>query len=172
MNKSVSDALNNFNLDAFSQIGNIIGEGIVNGASGIQKAAAALGSLIGDLFQQLGKSMIKYAVAAKAIQVALKSLNPVVALGAGVALVALGQVLKASLSNIGATAFANGGIINGPTLGMVGEAGQTEVILPLSKLNQFVDSVQGAGGVLEARVTGDQLLFLLNRANRRAGRLR
>jgi len=172
LNKAINASINNFNLDAFSQIGEVIGQGIVNGTSGIQKAAAGLGMLIGDLFQQLGKAMIKYAIAAKAIQIALKSLSPVVALGAGVALVALGSVLKASLSNIGATAFANGGIINGPTLGMVGEAGQTEVILPLSKLNQFMDTTQGNGGVLEARVTGDQLLFLLNRAERRAGRLR
>lgn len=40
-------------------------------------------------------------------------------------------------SGTGVTAFANGGIVTSPTLGLVGEAGYPEVIIPLHQLGEI-----------------------------------
>jgi len=67
--------LASFTLDAFAGIGEVIGEGLANGAEGIKKAAAGLGSLIGNLFVSLGKEMIKASSVMIALQAALKTLQ-------------------------------------------------------------------------------------------------
>ena len=80
--------------------------------------------------------------------------------------------LKGNLSNITGMSFANGGIISGPTLGLMGEyAGANsnpEVVAPLSKLksmigggSQQVDVVGGISGtdifLSNARTSGNRL---------------
>lgn len=42
--------------------------------------------------------------------------------------------------------FASGGIVTQPTLGLIGEAGENEAVIPLSKIGQVVKSVGGGGG--------------------------
>lgn len=66
---------------------------------------------------------------------------------------AINSVAQKGASAFGATAIkiptipllANGGIITSPTLAMVGEGGEPEAVMPLSKLNQFAGA--GAGGI-------------------------
>lgn len=43
----------------------------------------------------------------------------------------------------GFKAFADGGIVTGPTHALIGEAGETEAVLPLSKLQNFVNANHG-----------------------------
>lgn len=68
--------------------------------------------------------------------------------------------------------FASGGIVSGPTMAMVGEypgaRSNPEVIAPLDKLK---DLIGGGGESLTATVKGSDLLFVLNRAGRSAGRI-
>jgi len=75
--------------------------------------------------------------------------------------------LKSKLSNNQPKAFANGGIISGPTKGLMGEypgaASNPEVVAPLDKLQSLIG---GAGGNLEARISGNDLLILMNKAGR------
>ena len=167
---NIRSILSGFTQDMFAGIGEVIGAGLADGAEGIKRAAAGIGSLIGNLFVNLGKEMIKASSLMIALQAALKSLQGPASLAAGIGLVALGSALKAKLGNIGATAFANGGIVTGPTLGLVGEAGQPEVILPLSKINQFMEQGQG-GGALTLSVSGDVFQFALARNARKQSRL-
>ena len=48
----------------------------------------------------------------------------------------------------GAMGFADGGIVTKPTLAMIGEAGESEAVIPLSKLPSLLrPSAQGAGGI-------------------------
>lgn len=82
------------------------------------------------------------------------------------------------LAQIKIPAFANGGVITSPTLGLVGEypnaATNPEIIAPESKLRQIYreeTSVAG-GGELIAVVKGDDLQFILDRAAGRRGRIR
>jgi hypothetical protein len=68
----------------------------------------------------------------------------------------------------GARPFATGGIVTGPTFGMIGEAG-TEAVLPLSYLNNLL-STSGGGQTLSARVSGSDLLFLVEKAGTQKNR--
>lgn len=78
----------------------------------------------------------------------------------------------------GVTGFANGGIISGPTMGLVGEypgARQNpEVIAPLNKLQSMIGNVGGRNNLNvtgEVRVDGQDLLIAIERANETAGRI-
>ena len=69
----------------------------------------------------------------------------------------------------GVPAFAEGGLVSGPTLGLVGEGAGTsrsnpEVIAPLSDLKNMMGGMMG--GQLVAKVSGSDLLFILERAQR------
>lgn len=156
-NDEASKILTSGVVETFSSIGQAIGEAVVNGGNVAQAAGSALLSSLGGVLIQLGELAIGVGIGIKAIKTALESLNPVVAIAAGVALVALGSVFKAGAANIGksngggggVTAFANGGIISGPTLGLMGEyAGaksDPEVVAPLSKLKKMLGQQDSSG---------------------------
>ena len=65
----------------------------------------------------------------------------------------------------GVTPFANGGIVYGPTLSIMGEyAGarsNPEVIAPLNKLKSLIGGESNGGGRLEARLRGRDLVLAL-----------
>ena len=98
------------------------------------------------------------------------------AIVAGGALVAATAAAKAALSR--ATAFAEGGIVSGPTLALVGEYGgasnNPEVIAPLDKLRSLIDTDRADGGVGEVRfeIRGDVLEGILKKVNNRRRRTR
>ena len=147
-----------------------LGEGLgkmLAGGGGIKELMNGFLGILADGLIQVGKLAIGTAIAIKGIKEALKTLNPVVALTAGIALVALGSYVKTRLSDQ-ATAFANGGIISGPTLGLMGEypgaANNPEVVAPLDKLQSLIAG--SGGGHLEARISGNDLLILMNKAGR------
>ena len=97
-------------------------------------------------------------------------------LAAAPAIAALaGGLAKSLIGRIGATAFANGGIVYGPTNALVGEypgaMNNPEVIAPLSKLKDLLDG--GSGNMIaETRISGNDLLVLVRRAETRDGRIR
>lgn len=61
----------------------------------------------------------------------------------------------AAVMFIGATAFGEGGIVMGPTMGLVGEAGP-EVIFPLDRLDQFMGDGRGGDIHLTLEIDGRQ----------------
>lgn len=126
----------------------MIGAAIATG-SGIEKLPQMLLGTLADLASQVGKTAIGVGIAISGIQAALKTLNPAVAIAGGIALVALAAGVKAALSKSGnkgggggVTAFANGGIVSGPTMGLMGEyAGakrNPEVVAPLDRLQSMM----------------------------------
>ena len=55
-------------------------------------------------------------------------------------------VIGAAIGAIAAFAFADGGIVTGPTMGMVGEAGSSEAVIPLNKRGaSFMQAALGGG---------------------------
>lgn len=60
-------------------------------------------------------------------------------LGGGIKSDTMGQGFKDFLKPL--VPFAEGGLVTGPTLGLVGEAGEHEVIAPVSKLDSFLDNL-------------------------------
>lgn len=57
--------------------------------------------------------------------------------------------------------FADGGIVSSPTMAMVGEGGQSEAIMPLSKLGNMMNSTFAAGAMSGGNVGGGNGQFVL-----------
>ena len=151
----------------FESIGGAIGRG----ENIIEAAGKSLLSTFGTLIENLGKSLLEYGLAQEAVQIALDSFSPEIAIIAGGVAIAAGAALKALATKGGAHAFAEGGIVTGPTVGLVGEAGP-EVIFPLDKLNKFVRSNTGQNNVNVAGefvLRGPNLVAAISRANKNQG---
>jgi hypothetical protein len=176
------DPIENFNTqltniinNTLSQLGASIGESIASsllGTGGLQSALDMFLSVLAGGLIQVGELAIATGIAILGIKKALETLNPYVAIAAGIALIALGSFVRGSLQKksegLGGTKkFANGGIISGPTMGLMGEypgaRSNPEVVAPLDKLK---DLMGGGGGSLEARISGNDLLILMNKAQR------
>jgi hypothetical protein len=145
-------------------LGEAIGNIIANVGNGAQIAASIFGALI-NLLSTLGKIAIQVGTALLAITTSIKTLNPFVAIAAGVGLIALASLLKGTFGK-SIPALADGGIVNGPTLALIGERGP-EAVVPLSQLDNF----GGNAGTLTTRVSGDDLYIIYQRAARRKGRI-
>tara|TARA_R110002012_G_scaffold321195_1_gene548083 strand:+ start:2217 stop:4022 length:1806 start_codon:yes stop_codon:yes gene_type:complete len=63
----------------------------------------------------------------------------------------------------GFSLFANGGIVTKPVMGMIGEAGQSEAIIPLNRLPQMVGAI-GGNQKGEFILKGQDLILALERA--------
>lgn len=165
----ITQSINAAISDGFEQFGTALGEF----AAGVGKVGAfgytILNALL-NLIKQVGTILIQAGIGLLAIKKAFESLNPYVAIAAGVALVALSAAVRASLQKKANSiqAFAEGGIVTAPTLGLVGEAGP-EAIIPLRKFDQVVGGMQS--GELVARVSGDDLYLIYQRAAQRKGRI-
>jgi len=144
-------------------------------------ALDAFGNLLADAIQALGKQLIAYGTVKLAALKALETTTPMgalLAIAAGIAAVAAGAALKSSLNqsgkggiNSGSSSnaprkFANGGIISGPTMGLMGEypgaRANPEVVAPLDKLKDMIGG--GGGGTFMLR--GQDLLLSVNRAQK------
>ena len=95
------------------------------------------------------------------------------------AMVAMGILGATQISMVASQplpAFAEGGLVTGATMGLVGEGRGTtmsnpEVIAPLDKLKSMLGDSGGGGAVIpDVRITGDDLLIVFDRANRRKER--
>ena len=77
---------------------------LISGQSGIQSFGSMVAGVFADMAINVGKMAIQTGIAVFGIKAALHSLNPYVAIAAGVALVALGTAVKGRMS-----AMASGG---------------------------------------------------------------
>ena len=177
-------------------IGEALGEAIANGGNLVGALASTMLTGLANMAIQMGKLVLQNGIAIEAIKEALTSLQGPLAIAAGIALIAIGGAVKAGAANIAkgkgkgggggqsgprsgaVAAFANGGIVSGPTLGLMGEyAGaksNPEVIAPLDKLKNMIGSRQAqqvnVGG--EFRLNGQDLVVALQRAEKQRGRIK
>jgi exonuclease VII small subunit len=169
-----NNSLRNILSTTFADFLAAFGQGFASmfNGGGMEEAMNNFLGILAEGLIQVGKLAIATGLAIEGIKAALKSLNPILAIAAGIALVGLGSYVKNSLSktsnNMGSTKkFANGGIISGPTMGLMGEypgaSHNPEVVAPLDKLKSLIG---GGGGSLEARISGNDLLILMNKAGR------
>jgi hypothetical protein len=175
------DPIENFNTqltniinNTLSQLGASIGESIASsllGTSGLQGALDMFLSVLAGGLIQVGELAIATGVAILGIKKALETLNPYVAIAAGIALIALGSFVRGSLQKksegLGGTKkFANGGIISGPTMGLMGEypgaKTNPEVVAPLDKLKSMMGGGAGSG---EFVLRGNDLVLAMQRSN-------
>lgn len=145
---------------AFSGLGETIGNALGNGG-GLQTVFQGVLGLFAGFIKQLGESMIAAGTAMVAAKFLIK--NPVTAIAAGVAAVAISSLLQKQISNA-FPSFATGGVVNGPTLAMVGDnPSGVEYMIPKEVLDKLGGN-NGFNGRLTARIAGTDLEVVLTAA--------
>lgn len=133
-----------------------------------------LGAIAGFM-QTLGKAIVATAIATDAFKKLIVA-NPAAAIAAGVALMAGAAVVRNTLkAGPNVTAFADGGIVSGPTLGLMGEypnaRSNPEVIAPLDKLKGMLkNNDSNSGFIASTSIQGRDLAIVLERYNRDSSR--
>lgn len=163
LKQSFQNIMSQLQVDLLVNFGNQLGEIVAGGKFDF----SALGNILADALSSLGKALITYAITAGAALESLKDPKKWgIALAAGIAAVAAGAALRSTFKKNEATAFANGGIVSGPTMGLVGEypgaQNNPEVIAPLDKLKSMI----GGGGNGTFVLRGQDLLLSVNRAQK------
>lgn len=150
-----------------------IENGIATIAEGLGKAFTGGGfdsvfdgfiNAIANFGESLGKQLIATGISLEAFKTSLASLSGVQAVAAGAALIAASAAFR-SLAKGGLPSFATGGgIVGGPQLAMIGDnPGREEYVIPSEVLNTLGG---GAGYIAETRVSINELLIALKRADR------
>jgi tape measure domain-containing protein len=103
-----------------------------------------------------------------------KVLGPFAIAVAGAAGAGASVLFNTLLNKVSAPALAQGGLATGPTMALVGDNRNArvdpEVIAPLSKLKSMMGDM-GIGGTLETRISGNDLIILLNRSQKGLNRV-
>ena len=185
-NDNASQIINGGIADTFGGLAAAIGGGLASGADIASQLGSVLLTSIGNIAIQLGQLAIGVGIGVKGIKTALMSLNPVLAIAAGAALVALGSFVKGAASNIGSggsSGGANGtripGFATGVTnfkggLAMVGERGPELLNLPTGSnvitnqnTNKLINSRGSSGSttfIPDVRISGQDLVVVFNKA--------
>ena len=152
-----------------------IGNSITNMFGGAQSATGAfVGTLAKDALKIVG-SNLKIAMGggiASATESA-KSFGPAAAFVLPALIAGATALISGSFSK-----FADGGIVSGPTMGLVGEypgaRSNPEVISPLNKLQNIIGNTGGSQNINvggQIRLDGQDLLIAIERANESADRI-
>lgn len=174
----LSDAISKLMQDM--AMSTIIGMSEIVGAIAVGEASFKdLGNFVigqfATMLSELGKLFIEYGIGLMAFQAATISMNPALAIAAGAALIAVGSGIKSHMAKMaesgGIPALAEGGIVTGPTLALIGEGKESEAVIPLSKLNTMM---QGGSQQVEVvgRISGADILLSNERAQRNRTRQR
>jgi hypothetical protein len=167
--------------------GMMLGESLATGDK-LQGVGTMILTTLADLAIQVGQIAIGVGISVEAIKTALMTLNPIVAVIAGIALVALGSAAKNALAQSagggdsagsrGVPAFAQGGLVTGPMLAMVGDnPSGKEAIIPFERMGEFM-KMAGAGEpktqnvVVTGRISGRDIYITNERATKETKRYR
>lgn len=155
----------------FSEIGNQLANVL---STGNFEFGGILG-ILADALIQVGKALILYSSLVQAAKKALESGNLEGAIPLGILAIAAGTALKNSINKKretgvntgeGVKAFANGGIISGPTYGLMGEypgaKANPEVVAPLDKLKDMI----GGGNSGQFVLKGQDLVLAMTRSEK------
>jgi hypothetical protein len=148
-------------------------------ASGQDFGAAVGKSLLlamANFMRQLGEMFIKAGTAKLAFDNAITIPGGAgIAIAAGFALAAGAAAMTSKLQQQNKpTAFADGGIVYGPTLGLMGEyagaSSNPEVIAPLDKLKSLIGGTGENSMVASTKIDGRDLYLIVQRAGKDMGR--
>lgn len=184
-NKEISYILSYGIADGIGSFGSALGQAFADGENIIESTGTALLTTIGDISIQLGKAAIGIGVGMLAIKAAFK--NPLTAIAAGVALVALGSFIKGSVANITSgnepeskaprkiPGFASGVQNFRGGVALVGERGPELVNLPKGSdviPNHQLPGIMGGQQVFIADtiIDGNNIRIVYNRATALANR--
>ncbi len=127
---------------------------------------------IREIINSLAKMIVKMTIAL-AISTALRTIlgdasapaNVAKTIGATLAVIAGAGIIAGATNQSGGEiqGFAKGGIVTKPTMGIIGEAGQSEAVIPLNRLPQLMGSM-GNNQRGEFTLRGQDLILALERA--------
>jgi tape measure domain-containing protein len=167
----LSDAFTNILNGALNDLAVGFGEQLGNALSGAGFGIKNLLVPLAEAIISFGKMAIQAGITALAIKKALTLAQAPLAIAAGIALVAIGTAIK---NGIATPKLAEGALAFGPTMATVGDNRNArvdpEVIAPLSKLKSMMGDM-GVGGTLETRISGNDLIILLNRSQKGLSRI-
>lgn len=173
MNNRITAAVENFIGNSLANIGEAIGA-LFSGDS-FDLGKTMMQTLAG-LLRQLGEIAIQTGIGLLAIKKAFQSLNPAIAIGAGVALIAFSSLISNSIKDAGA--FTNGGVVGGNSYygdRLYARVNSGELILNQKQQASIWNGLNRSSGdsfmgSLETKVKGEDLLIVLDRANKKKNR--
>ena len=143
------------------------GELAASGFESMKELAAAVRKSIADIIANFIRMYVAKALASVPLSPFMVAIAPAIAAAAG-------GVARSLIMKIGAPKLAEGGLAYGPTMATVGDNRNArvdpEVIAPLSKLKSMMGDM-GIGGTLETRISGNDLIILLNRSQKGLSRV-
>lgn len=154
-----------------TQVSKVFGTGLTNAfqsvLTGGQSFISAMGQFLGDLITRL--------IAAAAAAALLAVILSAVGFGTGFAGAATeAGSFKSLFGSFSGLKLASGGITQGPTHALIGEGKEAEAVMPLSKLDQFVNNNSGGGfkdGQIVGVLRGQNMLLQYKRATKSQNRL-
>jgi hypothetical protein len=161
-NDSATQIITTSIADTFAGLGNAIGTALATADNVLSAVGKTLLSSLGGILIEIGKMAISVGVGLLGIKAALKTLNPYAAIGAGVALIALGSFFASKSSSIGNSMGGGGGRASGSS-----GAGANNQSFTSSGF-----SGGGGGGTVVFEISGQKLIGVLSNtinANRRLG---
>ena len=138
------------------QIQNILAGGMTNAVMGLIDGTRTLGSVLADVAKQLASMFLNKAFTSFFSKMFSGGIS-----GGGTDFVGLSSAYPNAFDqtfNLSPTlGFAKGGYVSGPTMGLVGEAGESEYIIPASKMSGAMSrySAGARGGAVIPGVSGN-----------------
>lgn len=159
-------------VDVTANMAAAFAEAAVSGENVADALGNALFNTIGDFMVQLGRAMIAVGVSFEAFKKSLESMQPEIALIAGIGLVAAGSALKAIASK--GPGFAEGGIIGGASFSgdkLLAPVNSGEMVFNRKQQNELLSIANGQSGSMalpEPKVifNGKDLLLAFEYANK------
>lgn len=175
MGQTIAEFKLNAAVDLASGIGEAIGTAISGGGFDLSKVFSGILSNLGSMMIQLGKQLLVYGKLFEAAKVLFKA-NPI---AGGIAMIAAGGIIKGVASSAFSKAprFAQGGMVLGPTMAVMGDnASGREMALPWEKTSVFAQAIAanlGGGGMgvgrTDVRLRGEDLYLAIELYKRNNG---
>jgi hypothetical protein len=152
--KQVSGVINGAFQDMATGLGEFLGQ-LFSGEAGINDFGKMVAGVFADMAINVGRVAIATGLAVEGIKKALQSLNPGMAIAAGVALVALGTAVKGALSSVASS--------GGNSVSQATSAGPQSFIYDLTQKEQIV-KVEVTGRLIGE---GNQLVSVIEQERNR-----
>lgn len=166
-NSNANSIINGSIASTFVGLGTNIGEALASGGNVLKAAGGALLAGLGSVLVELGKMAIQTGVGILAVKKSLKTLNPYVAIAAGVGLVALGSAFSSKSKSLGGSMGGGGSDGGGGQRGSISSG--ADVSSPTSSVSSG-GSFSNSGGTVVFEIAGQKLIGVLN--NTTQGNLR
>lgn len=177
-NEGIASIMENVANNFAVGFGEMIGQSM-SGSMSIKSIWVLMMSTLADMAIQVGKIAIGIGFAVEGIKKALTSLNPVVAIAAGIALIALGTFAKSAISNV--AGFKDGGIVGGNSFygdKILARVNSGELILNQKQQQSLYGALDSSGQNVNIgldgafKISGSDLELVIDRAIERNNRKR